>query len=132
MTIYNEAYKPMASEKHPKLMGSTFKQAWPEVYDKFSFIFANAQLMGQAPSMEHSCFFVERHGYLEECVSSVSRTVEYHLCGFGCSNNAQVCSNDFCRVVVSSLSTWLVDVECYLLHDLTLPLIIVRWLKYLH
>jgi hypothetical protein len=31
ITIYNEAYVLLAGEKHPALMGMSFKQAWQEI-----------------------------------------------------------------------------------------------------
>lgn len=64
--VYNESYVPIASNKHPALMGSTFKQAWPEVWEDMEPMFESIQRTGQGLSLKDICFFLHRHGYLEE------------------------------------------------------------------
>ena len=58
----------MASNKHPTLMGNTFKQAWPEIYSEFKVIFADIERTDQGHMMKDTCLFLQRHGYLEEYV----------------------------------------------------------------
>ena len=65
MTLYNEAYKPLASKKHPAMMGSTFVEAWSEIADEFALIFADIESSRSATTV-NSSFPLERHGYLEE------------------------------------------------------------------
>ncbi|MCJ1471988.1 hypothetical protein MMC13_000632 [Lambiella insularis] len=64
--MYNESYIPLASNKHPKIMGSTFQEAWPEIYKDFELIFANIERTGQGVNMKDNRLFVHRCGYLEE------------------------------------------------------------------
>lgn len=48
VAIYNEAYVLLAGQKHPKLMGQSYRQAWSEIWDDVKDVFAGAQLTGQA------------------------------------------------------------------------------------
>jgi len=33
--IYNAAFKIIAQNRHPSLLGASFKEGWPEVYEYF-------------------------------------------------------------------------------------------------
>lgn len=48
VAIYNEAYVLLAGQKHPKLMGQSYSEAWAEIWDEVKDVFAGAQLTGQA------------------------------------------------------------------------------------
>lgn len=48
VAIYNEAYVLLAGQKHPKLMGQSYSEAWAEIWDDVKDVFAGAQLTGQA------------------------------------------------------------------------------------
>jgi len=48
VAIYNEAYVLLAGQKHPKLMGQSYREAWIEIWDDVKDVFAGAQLTGQA------------------------------------------------------------------------------------
>lgn len=48
VAIYNEAYVMLAGQKHPKLMGQSYREAWAEIWDEVKDVFANAQTTGQA------------------------------------------------------------------------------------
>lgn len=48
IAIYNEAYVLLAGQKHPKLMGQSYRCAWAEIWDEVKDVFANAQKTGQA------------------------------------------------------------------------------------
>ena len=45
--IYNEAYIPIAGQKHPHIMGQPLKEAWKEVWDDVKDYFLSAKLTGQ-------------------------------------------------------------------------------------
>jgi len=64
--IYNESYVPVASKKHPSLMGSTLRQSWGEIADELMPAFNRAERLGYATTMHDAPFFLLRHGYLEE------------------------------------------------------------------
>lgn len=45
--IYNEAYLDLAGNKHPKLMGQSYKEAWAEIWDEIKPVFDAAWNHGQ-------------------------------------------------------------------------------------
>jgi hypothetical protein len=48
VAIYNEAYVLLAGQKHPQLMGQSYKDAWSEIWDDVKDVFANARVTGLA------------------------------------------------------------------------------------
>jgi PAS domain S-box-containing protein len=76
IAIYNEAYVLLAGEKHPALMGMSYKAAWQELWDQgVSEVFDNAKNSGQATMKNDDLFFMKRYassGILEECYFSWS------------------------------------------------------------
>ncbi|KAI9705907.1 MAG: hypothetical protein M1836_005313 [Candelina mexicana] len=91
IAIYNEAYIPLAGQKHPMLMGQSYKEAWAEIWDDVKDVFASAKTTGEATmkvepfslrsgfidqtdnaSQDDDCLFVRRSGFLEECYFSWS------------------------------------------------------------
>ncbi|GME23339.1 histidine kinase hhk13p [Neofusicoccum parvum] len=48
VAIYNEAYVLLAGQKHPTLMGQSYRDAWAEIWDDVKDVFAGAKLTGQA------------------------------------------------------------------------------------
>jgi hypothetical protein len=71
IAIYNEAYVLLAGEKHPALMGMSYKTAWQEIWDfGISEVFENAWNSGQETMKDDDLLFTKRHGsadILEEC-----------------------------------------------------------------
>ncbi|KAL6705939.1 hypothetical protein ACN47E_006218 [Coniothyrium glycines] len=72
VAIYNEAYIGLAGQKHPTLMGQSYKVAWAEIWDEVKDVFANARLTGQATMKDDDCLFMKRSGFLEETYFSWS------------------------------------------------------------
>lgn len=75
VTIYNEAYILLAGQKHPRLMGQMYREAWPEIWEDIGPVFGNARLTGQAIMKDDDCLFIERSsspGFLEETYFSWS------------------------------------------------------------
>jgi PAS domain S-box-containing protein len=72
VAIYNEAYIGLAGQKHPQLMGQSYKEAWAEIWDDVKDVFNNARLTGQATMKDDDCLFMKRHGFLEETYFSWS------------------------------------------------------------
>lgn len=64
--IYNEAYIEMAGQKHPKLMGQSYTEAWAEIWDELKPIFDAAFYNGQAMMKHDDRLFISRNGFLEE------------------------------------------------------------------
>ncbi|KKY17360.1 putative histidine kinase hhk13p [Diplodia seriata] len=48
VAIYNEAYILLAGQKHPTLMGQSYKDAWAEIWEDVKDVFASAKTTGQA------------------------------------------------------------------------------------
>lgn len=75
IAIYNEAYIHLAGQKHPQLMGQSYKVAWAEIWDNVKDVFENARTTGQATMKDDDCLFIQRSaadGYLEETYFSWS------------------------------------------------------------
>ncbi|KAL1795040.1 hypothetical protein ACET3X_006856 [Alternaria dauci] len=72
VAVYNEAYIGLAGQKHPALMGQSYKVAWAEIWDDVKGVFANARLTGQATMKDDDCLFMKRNGFLEETYFSWS------------------------------------------------------------
>ncbi|PPJ49946.1 hypothetical protein CBER1_04687 [Cercospora berteroae] len=72
IAIYNEAYIMLAGQKHPSLMGMSYREAWTEIWDEVKDVFANAKMTGEATMKDDDCLFIRRSGHLEECYFSWS------------------------------------------------------------
>lgn len=72
IAIYNEAYILLAGQKHPALMGQSYKAAWAEIWHEVEGVFANARLTGEATMKDDDCLFMRRNEYLEETYFSWS------------------------------------------------------------
>ena len=72
IAIYNEAYILLAGQKHPSLMGESYRVAWAEIWDDVKDVFASAKSTGEATMKDDDCLFIKRSGYLEETYFSWS------------------------------------------------------------
>lgn len=72
IAIYNEAYIQLAGQKHPKLMGQSYRDAWVEIWDDVKDVFASARMTGEATMKDDDCLFMKRNNYLEETYFSWS------------------------------------------------------------
>ena len=75
IAIYNEAYILLAGQKHPRLMGQSYRDAWAEIWDSVEGVFHNATVTGQATMKDDDCLFIQRafgEGHLEETYFSWS------------------------------------------------------------
>lgn len=75
IAIYNEAYILLAGQKHPRMMGQTYREAWAEIWDSVEDVFGIAITTGQATMKDDDCLFIQRafeDGHLEETYFSWS------------------------------------------------------------
>lgn len=72
IAIYNEAYILLAGQKHPHLMGQSYREAWVEIWDEVKDVFASARTTGEATMKDDDCLFIKRNNYLEETYFSWS------------------------------------------------------------
>jgi hypothetical protein len=70
--LYNEPYVVVVGQKHPRMMGQTFSQAWAEVEGDFSPAFDTACETGTPYTVNDARFYIDRQGYLEETYYSIS------------------------------------------------------------
>ncbi|MBC7546015.1 MAG: response regulator [Candidatus Sericytochromatia bacterium] len=62
--IYNDLYRPICGEKHPRSMGQRFNECWASALPVVGGIVDRAQA-GQGSYIEDQRMFLDRHGYLE-------------------------------------------------------------------
>ncbi|RYY90432.1 MAG: PAS domain S-box protein [Chitinophagaceae bacterium] len=63
--IYNDAYVPVAGEKHPALLGQSGQVAWAEIWNDLSPLVDNV-FAGVSTWSEDQKLVMNRHGYFEE------------------------------------------------------------------
>ncbi|OLN84413.1 Hybrid signal transduction histidine kinase K 1 [Colletotrichum chlorophyti] len=72
IVLYNEAYVELAGQKHPKLMGMRYQDAWSEIWEDLEPVVNNAWQNGQSTMKNDNQLFIIRHGFLEETFFSWS------------------------------------------------------------
>lgn len=65
--IYNDAYIPIFSKKHPGVLGQRGDEAWGEVYEVIGPMLDQVFTTGEATFTEDGLLILERNGYVEEC-----------------------------------------------------------------
>ncbi len=65
VTIYNDAYSPIAGEKHPDLLGRSGKEGWIEIWNDLSPL-VKSVFAGKATWSEDQPLYMNRYGYVEE------------------------------------------------------------------
>lgn len=72
VALYNAAYIELAGQKHPKLMGMNYAEAWSEIWDEIRPAFMDAWESGEATMKHDNQLFINRRGFLEETFFSWS------------------------------------------------------------
>ncbi len=70
--LYNDAYAPIISNKHPQALGSPGQRVFPEVWDTIGPMLQAVMLRAQAVRADDLLLFLERNGYSEECYFTFS------------------------------------------------------------
>lgn len=65
VTIYNDAYIPIAGEKHPTLLGKPGQVAWAEIWNDLAPLVHNV-FNGVSTWSEDQPLYINRYGYIEE------------------------------------------------------------------
>ena len=65
ITLYNDAYCPIAGEKHPSLLGKSGKEAWSEIWTDLEPL-VDSVFNGTATWSEDQPLYMNRHGFVEE------------------------------------------------------------------
>jgi hypothetical protein len=66
ITLYNDAYRPIAGEKHPNALGESGSKIWSEIWDVVGPIAEQVMLEGVSNWAEDQLLYINRRGYLEE------------------------------------------------------------------
>ena len=69
--LYNDAYRVICGDKHPRSMGQNFSECWNEAWPVIGKAHDSA-LAGDTAFLEAQQIFLERHGYVEECFFTFS------------------------------------------------------------
>jgi PAS domain S-box-containing protein len=69
--LYNDAYRVICGNKHPRSMGQNFSECWKEAWPVIGEAHDSA-LAGDTAFLEGQQVFLERHGYVEECFFTFS------------------------------------------------------------
>jgi PAS domain S-box-containing protein len=64
-TIYNDAYRAIAGEKHPALLGKSGKEGWSEIWGDLGPL-VDRVFNGTATWSDDQVLYMNRHGYIEE------------------------------------------------------------------
>jgi hypothetical protein len=66
VAIYNAEFVPLAGKTHPRLMGATFEEGFPEIWNLVKPVFDGAARDGVSHDVKEMLMFVERKGFTEE------------------------------------------------------------------
>ncbi|RZA29743.1 MAG: diguanylate cyclase, partial [Lysobacteraceae bacterium] len=69
--IYNDAYRPICGDLHPRSMGGPFKEIWATALPVVGEAFDRAH-KGEGAYIRDQRMFLDRHGYLEEAFMTFS------------------------------------------------------------
>ncbi len=70
--LYNDAYAPIISNKHPAALGSPGRRVFPEIWDTIGPMLTGVMDRTQAVRAEDLGLLLERNGYSEECYFTFS------------------------------------------------------------
>ena len=73
ITLYNDAYRPVFGDKHPRVLGVPVREAWSELWDNgLRELFQGVLTTGEAFWASDRLFVVNRFGFTEETYFDVS------------------------------------------------------------
>jgi len=64
--LYNDAYRSICADRHPRAMGRSTREIWPEVWHINEPIFAAVLEHGQSIYLEDKLFPIDRRGHRED------------------------------------------------------------------
>jgi PAS domain S-box-containing protein len=70
--VYNDAYRPMLGQKHPKSMGQRGRECWSEIWDIIGPMLEGVYYDGVATWSSDQMLPLFRNGYTEECYFTFS------------------------------------------------------------
>ena len=70
--LYNDAYVPIISSKHPRALGARGREIFPEVWDTIGPMLTSVLVGGEAVRADDLLLVLDRNGYPEECYFTFS------------------------------------------------------------
>ncbi len=70
--IYNDAYRQLLGNKHPRALGQAGRDCWPEIWHIIGPMLAGVLQDGRATWSENQLLLLERQGFAEECYFTFS------------------------------------------------------------
>ena len=70
--LYNDAWRPIAGDKHPWALGRGAAEVWPEIWEAIAPRFQQVLDTGESIYLEDGLLLMHRHGYTEECYFNYS------------------------------------------------------------
>ena len=70
--IYNDAYRDIIADKHPRALGQRGQDCWPEIWHIIGPMLTGVLERGEATWSENQLLLLERHGFAEECYFTFS------------------------------------------------------------
>jgi PAS domain S-box-containing protein len=70
--LYNDAYRPILEEKHPRALGQKGRECWPELWDVIGPMLKHVLTAGEAIPAHEFRLSLNRDGHPEECCFSFS------------------------------------------------------------
>jgi hypothetical protein len=65
--FYNDAYRAIAGDRHPHIMGKPRRESWPETWEEIKPQFDNVIATGNSIRNHDKRFLIHRFGFTEEC-----------------------------------------------------------------
>jgi signal transduction histidine kinase len=72
IAIYNDAYRPLLGNKHPRSLGQPAAECWPEVWGTLGPTLARVASEAKATWSENELLQLDRRGFSEECYFTFS------------------------------------------------------------
>lgn len=70
--LYNDDYRPILGDKHPRALGQMGRECWPEIWEVIGPMLHGVLEQGVAARAEDLQLLLNRSGYIEECYFSFS------------------------------------------------------------
>ncbi|MEO8849641.1 MAG: ATP-binding protein [Casimicrobiaceae bacterium] len=70
--LYNDAYRPILGQKHPRALGQQGQECWPEIWDLIGPLLRGVMAGASATWAADQLLMLERNGYPEECFFTFS------------------------------------------------------------
>jgi PAS domain S-box-containing protein len=89
LTFYNDAYRVILADKHPKALGASGPIVWSEIWDVVGPMAYRVRVEGRSNWAEDQLLYINRHGFVEETYFTFSYSpvldLDGHIGGVFCA-----------------------------------------------